>query len=169
MAESATCTERKASIAATDGSPPASDATSRAVRSRSRPTAHTASRARTSAALTCSSLRPPGWPRGRRRARPRGASSRPVSCSTRSAMTSAACAVAEQGPDPGHAPQLAVDAFDQHRRGDQGVGEGRVGGLGTHQRGEGAVERRDQGGGIAAPGASTPTNDPDDATHGSKG
>ena len=84
------------------GSAPASAATSRAVRRRSRPTAHTASRARTRAALTASSVdgREGARP-DRRRARAPSASKRPVSCSTRSSIRSAACGSPRRARTPG--------------------------------------------------------------------
>ena len=118
MAESATCTERNASIAAIDGSPPASNATSRAVRRRSRPTAHTASGPATQRGVD--GLRG----RGASRVAPRPASSsararRAVgsSWSTRSAIDERGLRVAEQGPHAGNAPQRGVDPLDERRGG----------------------------------------------------
>ena len=139
-----------------------------AVRRRSRPTAQTASRVRTSAALTCSST-----PAARLAPRPSSssasrASSRPVSCSTRSAMTSAACGSASRARTPG-TPRSSRSTPSTSTAAEIRVSASVAAAVAEPaERGEGAVERLDQAGGVGNTARRAPTNDPDDATHGKR-
>ena len=115
-ADNATCTEWYASSAAIDGSGPASAPTARgpsATGRGRRPTA--ASLARTSAALTASSSLGAAW-----RPTPPSSSASSASSTGREPLDPVTdhergLRIAEQRPDPGHAPELAVDRLHRGR------------------------------------------------------
>ena len=155
-------------MAAMEGSGPARAPTSRAVRRRSRPTAHTASRARTTVAFTCSEL---GGHEGRAEAavelgfhpvEPGGELVDAV------ADQQGRLRVAQQRPHAGHPPELAVDRLDLRRHLTDRVGEATVRDT-IAGRGEGLVEPAHQRGGVRHRAGGAAADDPDDATHGGRG
>ena len=76
--------------------------------------------------------------------------------------------IAEQRPDAGHAPQLAIDGLDPRRRAAQRVGEVTIRRTALG-RGERGVEPAHQLRGIRHRARRAAADDPDDATHGRKG
>ena len=155
--------------AAIDGSGPARAPTSRAVRRRSRLTAHTASRARTSGGVhLLRARRARGSGRGRRRARLRPRSSQAVSWSTRSPISRAACGSPSSARTPGtprssRSTASTVAAHLTDRVGEATVRDTIAG------RGEGLVEPAHQRGGVRHRAGRAAADDPDDAAHGGRG